>query len=344
MQTAALQVRCGRITGMQLEKTTLPRPPGLVAALAAGFDKTANHVAIILMPIFLDLFLWLGPRLRLKTLLQPVMDQLANSPVPVSASLPDAASLQLLWSSFLTRFNLFGLLRTFPLGVSSLMSAGVDDQLPLSAPLGWEVSSYLGMLGSWFAVILSGWLLGSLYYYWVSAIALAPEEKRSIDRSLFQGLLLSFTWLGLALLAGIPALLGFSLLALISPALAQIGIFIIMLIAIWIILPVFFSPHGIFAYNQNAFASIRQSLRMMRYTLPTSGLFVLVCLLISEGLGYLWRIPPSESWLTLVAIIGHAFISTSLVAASFIYYRDINLWLQAVLEQIKAKQTPVVKI
>ena len=328
---------------MQFDKTTLPRPPGLVAALAAGFDTTANHVAIILMPIFLDLFLWLGPRLRIKTLLQPVMDQLVNSTVPVSASLPDAASLQLLWSEFLTRFNLFGLLRTFPLGVSSLMSAGVNDKLPLSAPLAWEVPSYSGMLGSWFAIILSGWLLGSLYYYWVSGITLSPDEKRSLDRSLMQSVLLSITWLGLTLLVGIPALLGFSLVALISPVLAQIGIFIIMLIAIWIVLPVFFSPHGIFAYKQNAFASILQSLRMVRFTLPTSGLFVLVCLLISEGLGYLWRIPPSESWLTLVAIIGHAFISTSLVAASFIYYRDINLWLQAVLDQIKARQTPVEK-
>jgi hypothetical protein len=223
------------------------------------------------------------------------------------------------------------------------MSVGVNDNLPLSAPLAWEVPSYSGMLGSWFAIILGGWTLGSLYYYWVSGISLAPDEKRSLDHSLFQSLLLSFTWLGLALLAGIPALLGFSLLAIISPALAQIVIFIIMLIAIWIIMPVFFSPHGIFAYKQNAFASILQSLRMVRFTLPTSGLFVMVSLLISEGLGYLWRIPPSESWLTLVAIIGHAFVSTSLVAASFIYYRDINLWLQAVLDQIKARQTPLEK-
>jgi hypothetical protein len=337
---AAFRVRCGRITGMQLEKTTLPRPPGLIKTLAAGFDTTANHVAIILMPILLDLFLWLGPRLRLQTLLQPVMDQLANTSVPVSASLPDPASLQLLWSDFLTRFNLFGLLRTFPLGVSSLMSAGVGDKLPLSAPLAWEVPTYSGMLGSWFAILLSGWILGSIYYYWVSGITLTTGDKRSFDRSLFQGILLSFTWLGLFILAGFPVLLGFSLLALLSPALAQIGIFVLMLIALWIILPVFFSPHGIFAYKQNAFAAILQSLRMVRFTLPTTGLFVLVSLLISEGLGYLWRIPPSESWLTLVAIIGHAFISTSLVAASFIYFRDINLWLQTVLEHLKAKQTP----
>ncbi|MFH2040023.1 MAG: hypothetical protein ABIJ65_11375 [Chloroflexota bacterium] len=326
-----------------LDKTTLPRPPGLVAALGAGFDITANHIAIILMPIVLDVFLWLGPRLRMKTLLQPVMDQLANAAIPASASLPDAASLQLLWSEFLTRFNLFGLLRTFPLGVSSLMSAGVTDQLPLGAPITWQVSSYAGMVTGWFAIILSGWLLGSLYFHWVSGITFGPDEKRSLRRSIVQSGLLSITWLGLALLIGLPVLLGFSLLALISPTVSQIGIFIIMLLAIWIILPVFFSPHGIFTYRQNAFASILQSLRMVRFTLPTSGLFLLSSFLISEGLSYLWRIPPSESWLTLVGILGHAFISTSLLAASFIYYRDINLWLEAVLQLIKTRQTPVEK-
>ncbi|OGN72205.1 MAG: hypothetical protein A2X25_00645 [Chloroflexi bacterium GWB2_49_20] len=340
-QTASQQVRCGRISGMQVQKVKLPPPPGLIPALAAGFDAIANHVAIILLPALLDMLLWLGPRLRMKTLMQPVMDQLANTSVPLSASLPDPASLQQLWTEFLTRFNLFGLLRTFPVGTASLMSSSMPDKSPLGVSFTWEVSSFSGMLGSWLLLITCGWLLGCLYFYWVSGISLALGQKRSLKKSMLQSVLLSFTWLGLAILAGIPSLLGFSLLLLINPVLAQIGIFIIMLMGIWVILPVFFSPHGIFAYEQNAFASIMQSLRMMRFTLPTSGLFLLGSLLISEGLGYLWRIPPTDSWLTLVAIIGHAFISTGLLAASFIYFRDINLWLQTVFEQIKAKQTPV---
>jgi hypothetical protein len=38
-----------------------------------------------------------------------------------------------------------------------------------------------------------------------------------------------------------------------------------------------------------------------------------------------------------VGISGHAFISTTLLSASFVYYRDINIWLQAVLEQLQQK-------
>jgi hypothetical protein len=37
-----------------------------------------------------------------------------------------------------------------------------------------------------------------------------------------------------------------------------------------------------------------------------------------------------------VGILGHAFISTALLAASFIYYRDMTAWLQSVFERIKA--------
>jgi hypothetical protein len=325
---------------MQFEKSKLPKPPGLISSLAAGFDATANHVYIIILPVLLDLFLWLGPRLRMKVLFQPVMDQLANTPMPVSASLPDAASMKQLWTDLLTRFNIFGMLRTFPLGTSSLMSSGMPDKSPLGLPVNWETSSFFGLLGSWLVLIVSGWLLGSLYFYWVSAVTTKVESKRPLGKLILQSLLLSLIWLGLFLLAGIPLLLGFSFLLLMSPVLAQIGIFIMMLMGIWVVLPVFFSPHGLFLYGQNAFAAIMQSLRVVRFTLPTSGLFVLGSLLISEGLGYLWSIPPNDSWLTLVAIIGHAFVSAGLLASSFIYYRDINLWLQTVFEQIKAKQVP----
>ena len=74
---------------------------------------------------------------------------------------------------------------------------------------------------------------------------------------------------------------------------------------------------------------------MARFTLPTSSLFVLSVLLIAYGLNFLWNIPSSDSWMALVGIAGHAFITTSLLAASFIYYRDMQAWLQIVLDRLK---------
>jgi hypothetical protein len=76
---------------------------------------------------------------------------------------------------------------------------------------------------------------------------------------------------------------------------------------------------------------------LARFTLPTSGLFLLLYIIISQGLAFLWRSPADNSWLTLVGIAGHAFITTALLSASFIYYRDMNAWLQAILERMQTQ-------
>ena len=57
------------------------------------------------------------------------------------------------------------------------------------------------------------------------------------------------------------------------------------------------------------------------------------------GFNALWLTPSPESWMMLVGILGHAFITTALLSASFIYYRDMNIWLEAVLEILESKKT-----
>jgi hypothetical protein len=77
------------------------------------------------------------------------------------------------------------------------------------------------------------------------------------------------------------------------------------------------------------------SIQLTRFTLPTSSLFVLTVFLLSYGLSFLWRIPSLDSWMTLLGIFGHSFVTTALLAASFIYYRDMSLWVQAVMERLR---------
>jgi len=47
----------------------------------------------------------------------------------------------------------------------------------------------------------------------------------------------------------------------------------------------------------------------------------------------LWRIPPENSWLTLIGLAGHAFVATGLISASFIYYHDTRQWIGQLAEQ-----------
>jgi hypothetical protein len=134
---------------------------------------------------------------------------------------------------------------------------------------------------------------------------------------------------------GGPVMVVLALVIATSPMLAQGMLLILGLLSMWLLVPIFFTPHGIFMYQQNALSSIYASLRMARFTLPTSSLFVLSVLLLAYGLNYVWNIPTTDSWMTLVGIAGHAFVTTALLAASFIYYRDMQVWLQTVLEKVK---------
>jgi len=111
--------------------------------------------------------------------------------------------------------------------------------------------------------------------------------------------------------------------------------FIAMMLSFWLIVPFFFMSHGIFTQKQNAFHSMLASLKMARFTLPTSSLFVFSVFILSTGLNYLWSVPSNDSWILLVGITGHAFITTALLSASFVYYREMNNWLKIVQERFQ---------
>jgi len=327
---------------METEQHKLPPPPGMIATLVRGFDSVASHILVILPPLFLDLFLWLGPHLRLKSFLQVFLDQLPSVAKAFPSNLPDLGTIQQAWTTFMNQFNLFIILRTFPVGVTSLLSFEMPGKTPLGAPVSLDAGSFLGIVGWALLLILIGWLIGALYYHWISGVALKPVPG-SLWKSIKQTILLSLIWLGILIVFGLPAFLLLSVITFFSPLLGQIMYFAGALLLIWMMMPVFFSVHGIFALQQDAFRSILGSLRMVRFTLPNTGLFLLVFVLINSGLNFLWTTPSQDSWWMLVGIAGHSFISTALLAASFIYYRDINAWLAVVFDQLQ-KQTASSKV
>jgi len=320
---------------------TLPPPPGVVGSLKAGFDAIASKPAVVLIPSALDLLLWLGPRLRVDRLFQPIIDEMARyasfSGVP-SADLQTLQDNSALLLDQLQRFNLLGILRTFPIGVFSLMSGTMPGKTPLGMPLNIQVDSIFLLLGWLVILTLVGWVCGGLFFRGVSLVVRDPSYpvETRFGQSIFQTVLLSAMYFFVAIIIGTPLMIVLALVISASPMLAQGMLLVLGLLSMWLIVPLFFSPHGIFLRQQNAFSSIYTSLRMARFTLPTSSLFVLSVLLIAYGLNFLWNIPSSDSWMTLIGIAGHAFITTSLLAASFIYYRDMQVWLQTVFEKLKA--------
>ena len=329
---------------MDIEKLeTLPPPPGVLGSLKAGFDIVSNRVTLILLPLSLDLFLWLGPRLNVDGLLSPPINYLFDNYLTQrNVTGPELETFLQNKTLFLDRLQDFNLLNVlskslwFPVGISSLSA----QSLPVANPLGLQnviaVSSVWMLLGLILILIPLGWVGGGIFFRQVSG-SIQREDREGVGflRSIVQTVFLSVLCLVFLMTLLIPLFIVYALVSLISPSIANIAAVVAAFFSFWLIVPLFFTPHGIFIRKQNALYSILSSLRMIRFSLPTSGMFVLSVFILSRGLDILWSAPNSGSWLAFVGFAGHAFITTALLAASFIYYRDMGDWLQNVYEHFR---------
>jgi hypothetical protein len=328
---------------MDMQKLeTLPPPPGVIASLRAGFDAVSSHVVLILLPLALDLFLWLGPRLSVGNLYTSILSEWfafnkqAGFPVQNVDVITERVAM-------LGRINVLNWIRTLPVGIPSLLSRQLPDSLPLQTPLGVQsviqVPSMLGMFGWLLMLTLVGWVGGGLYFRWVSETTLGEKEAVvSPVRAVVQTVILSVIWVISLMVLLIPILMIVTVLALFSPIVANGVVLLFLIVSFWLVVPLFFTPHGIFVQKQNAFHSILNSMKMARFTLPTSSMFVFAVFVLSTGLNYLWSVPAINSWMLLVGIAGHAFITTALLSASFVYYHDMNGWLQLVFNQLQQQK------
>ncbi len=324
---------------MNVSRTeNLPTPPGIINSIKAGFDTVAANITAILLPLSLNLFLWLGPRLRMDDMFNLMKDY-----VLLNADLLPKADFQKIVESYdqmiilVKMINLFWLLRTLPIGISSLFLSQSDSQTPLGSPAVLQVDS-LSLFGWFFILTLAGWIGGGLYFRSVARLATANKDDRPmrVSRAIIQTMLVSIVWGIISLMIVVPLFIVLALLLQFNVFIANLFVLFLSVASMWLIVPLFFWPHGIFIKQQNFVTSIISSVQMARFTLPTSSLFVLTVFLLAYGLNFLWSIPPEDSWVTLLGIFGHSFVTTALLAGSFIYYRDMNNWLQNVIEKLRS--------
>jgi len=323
---------------MEVSNSELPpRPPSAFNALINGFNAITGNVSVILFPVALDMFLWLGPRLKVENLFLSTLQELARLQGTTPAMLFPSVITPAEMEKSLSGFNFFSNLRTYPLGVFSLMMSNISDRSPLGARFGWEIQNWFVLLVGFLFLTCIGLLSGSLYFYLVSRVALKPENGPGPMRTIFHSLLLWGPWT-LILLMMYPFLqLAFFFLAN-NPIVAVLFFLFLAWPVTWLGLMVFFSAHGVFVQAKNALDSVAQIFRILRYGMPPMGWFALMAVIISSGMDLIWSVPSTESWMMLVGIFGHAFIATGLLSASFIFYRDLSSWVDKALEWVKTHQ------
>jgi hypothetical protein len=316
----------------------LPAPPRLIPVLVEGFDAITDHILIILFPIALDLLIWFAPHLRLKNIIEGLLAEIALFPSESAEFSGMLETGQGVWLQLAEQINLAVALRSYPVGIPSLMTSALPIDTPFGEPWLLEVSSlgYAFLIG----VVLMGigLVVGTLYYLVVVQAAL----KRQLDwsrilsdwpRASLRVILLALVWFMLFFAVSIPASCLISVITLAGFSLGQLSVLLYGGFLIWLIFPLLFSAHGIFVKQLGMWPSIRRGVRITNLTLPTTLLFFATVLLLTQGLDILWRIPPPDSWLSLLGVAGHAFIATGLLSASFVYYRDADRWVTSMIKQ-----------
>ena len=307
--------------------TLLPPPPSVFKTLIRGFNVVASHIYLVLLPIVVDLFLWLGPHAKANSIFGPVMDLIKQNTAELPAEMATALT------EITSNFNLFSLLRTFPVGVYSLFSASLASDSPLPSRI---VLADLTPSQIIWGVILAnvvGILLGTIYFSWVSHTTLVVGEKSSFLKQLLNVVLLNIGWTILFAILYIPVFILFFLLALIPDPFRTILGLVLMIPASWFAMFYFYSFFPIFIFRISAWGSISITWKMIRYGMPTLGWFSIIALMLSQAMDYLWRSAPATSWMTAFGIFGHAFIATGILAATFMYFIDNILWVDNTIKR-----------
>jgi hypothetical protein len=328
----------------KLESQVMPSPPNVVASLRAGFDAVANQIAIILIPISIDLLLWLGPHLQMKTVINNYFNAMASSTGINSIQTGDAISTIIdTMRTLASQYNLLSLLRTIPVGIPSLLSSSLPQDVPNGFPLYVDLTNPIVVFVVAIGMLLIGLIAGCFYYLLIVQVSLYGkiEFKKAIKNlmwSSLQVLSLALALLILFFIVSVPSSCAISAIALLGIPLGQFAFFLYFGVILWLAFPLLFSAHGIFVNHNNALVSVQRSMVLTRMTLPTTSLFFLSIFAINEGLDILWRVPPETSWLTVIGVGGHAFITSALLAASFVYYRDADRWTQETLRLFKTRR------
>lgn len=319
----------------------------MIYSFAEGFQSIANRIYIIIFPVLLDLLLWFGPLVRIRDAVLPFYARAAEISAASYGEEGTAliAESKAVWEAMLERFNLLSLLRTFPVGIPSLLAGRGVTANPTGLSKIIEVSSFGSAVNYSLVMLVIGILLGCLFFAMTASASLQtgnPVTPGNFFRQFVQIIILNLMLIGGLAVLLIPLICLMAFLLFMLPSLGTIPIILFGLALVWVLFPLAFSPHGIIAHQLTASSSAITSVRIVRSLAGPAGIFFILAILLSEGLNALWLTPQTDSWMLLVGILGHAFISSGILAASFIYYRDGYEWITSQLARKENTAQPTI--
>lgn len=303
---------------------------GIIDTLSAGFDVVRRRPWMILLPVALDIGLWVAPKLSVFTLLQSLWKGFIAEATAAGAL---TAEVQQLIRE--ARPEMVQLARDLDLSLLLPVAAPGVPVLPVSPATSFfgltkravELQWGLPLVALVAGLALGGLLIGTFY---MALIAQAVRDGRVDWRLLVRQV--PRQWLrligaGLVVMAGLfslglPAGMVIGAFGLVSPALASLLLFMLWLLIFWVLLFMAFVPEAIILSDDGIAKAMWRSAIIVRTSFwPAMGL-LLLSYIISAGLAFVWDLLAATAPGALVAVAGSAFIGTGLTAALFIFYRE----------------------
>ena len=306
------------------------RPIGVFQSLMAGFDKIAAQPLLILPPILLDLFLWLGPRLTINNIVQDFLELVAVPPGSDEAMVEQIALFQTITNDLGQRLNLFAMVSSLPAGISSLMTSRLPVQSPLGQSSEIPIQSFVIVFLILFAVMVVGQGIGAQFHLWIASQLAQGEELADRWRAWLRMIVLAILLYIVGIIFGLGVAFIASLFTYVSLAFGIIIAFLGFTFGFWIFVYLFFTPHGIVRYKLGIVRAMLESATLVRWNLLSVVGYLGVSFVVSWLTSQAWILPMEDSWFLLLAILGHAFVSATLLAGSYAFYQGRREWLYSV--------------
>jgi hypothetical protein len=299
------------------------KPAGVIDTLGLGFETVLARPLLIIPPVFLDLYLWLGVHITSEPLMMRIGEWLRRQGLAGDEAVStieqngtrNISELVVLWMPTVR--------------VPSFLAAVPDEtayRLEAWRPV-WSLSSWgIAFLGA--VLIVVGLIVGVEYLLAIaSAIALPDRErKRSIGEGTLRATWNVVSWyIVVALLAILilwPILAAYVAAEIFGTGSSFWLVLMLLLPVSWGFVLFFFSVQAMFIDQVGPLQALRSSYRVVRNDGWNSLGIIFSYFLLTVGFPQVWVLIADQPLGLLIAIIGHACIGTGMIAATMVFYRD----------------------
>jgi hypothetical protein len=307
--------------------------PGIIETLSGGFEYVNRVLWVVAIPIITDLFLWLVPKLTAPAVFDQIRlwyAQMIQTYASMAGGDVDPSTLdqaRQMVTTFATQAGHFNLLTLLVVNIASVPSILPP---PRESILPFQISTIGALVGVVVATQILGILLGCLY---LGVIGQQVRDGKVVLTKLSRRVW--FYWLsvvgfiflaiGLSLAISIPIGLAVVVIQLVAPGAGVALLFVVQAIAqvasILFLLYLFFLVDAIIVSEVGPIRAAVSSARVVANNFWSTVGFIVLVYVISLGMQQVWMALSGTTAGTLIAIVGNAYISSGLAAASLLYYK-----------------------